>query len=254
MLTLANNITNSQLPLPASSSRVADGVCVGRKNLVSQFVVFAFVVFILLNSAAFLALEMGSRSNPVLGWLTLLPLLAVIRIFSARTSALCGAIWGAALFCFLAFQTDPIVLPTVASAAFLVGLPAAFAFGMVLLTRRFGFNPLILALGWCCVELALLPLGLRGGLLGGVAGDSGSFLSFLQGLLGYVCMSALVVAVNALALSLLTQAYARVCSSQLYIRGSAGPQPRVIPREVPIRSPFYGHAAQPRAPPVALAV
>jgi hypothetical protein len=205
---------------------------------------------LLVASAAFLAHEIHSRTHPVFGWLTLFPLLAVIRIFSARTAALCGAIWGAGLFYFLALQASPLVPPTVASFAFLVGLPAAYAFGMVGVTRRYGFNPLILAFGWCGVELALLPLGLRGGLLGGIAGDSGSFLSLLQGLLGYVCMAALIVAVNAIALSMLTKAYAGACASQRYVRGSAGPRPRFIPRETPIILGIYRHAAQARAPPV----
>jgi len=209
---------------------------------------------LLVVSAALLANEIYFRAHPVFGWLTLFPLLAVIRVFSARRAALCGAIWGASLFYFLALQAHPVVPPTVASAAFLVGLPAAYAFAMGWVTRRFGFHPLILAFGWCGVELALLPLGLRGGLLGGIAGGSGSFLSFLQGLLGYVCMAALIVAVNAIVLSLLTKAYARACASHRFIRGAAaGARVRFIPRETPIGWHFYGHAAQPRAPPVALA-
>jgi apolipoprotein N-acyltransferase len=205
---------------------------------------------LLVASAAFLAHEIYFRTHPVFGWLTLLPLLAVIRIFSARTAGLCGAIWGAGLFCFLSLQAQPLVPTSIMSAAFLIGLPAVYAFVMVWVTRRFGFNPLILAFGWCGVELALLPLGLRGGLLGGIAGDSGSFLSLLQGLLGYVCMAALIVAVNAIALSMLTKAYAGACASQRYVRGSAGPRPRFIPRETPIILGIYRHAAQARAPPV----
>jgi len=206
---------------------------------------------LLVASAALLADEIYFRAHPVFGWLTLFPLLAVIRVFSARRAALSGAIWGAGLFYFLALQAHPLVPPTVVSFAFLVGLPAAYAFGMVWVIRRFGFHPLILAFGWCGVELALLPLGLRGGLLGGIAGGSGSFLSFLQGLLGYVCMAALIVAVNAIALSMLTRAYAKACAAQRFSRGSAaGARPRFIPRETPIGWRFYGHAGQPRAPPV----
>ncbi|MFH1108501.1 MAG: hypothetical protein V1790_04785 [Planctomycetota bacterium] len=210
----------------------------------------ASIGYLLVGSAALLANEIHFRAHPLFGWLTLFPLLALIRLCSARTAGLCGAIWGAGLFYFLALQGNALVPPTVASFAFLVGLPAAYAFGMGWVTRRFGFNPLILAFGWCGVELALLPLGLRGGLLGGIAGDSGSFLSLLQGLLGYVCMAALIVAVNAIALSLLTKAYARACASPRIIRGPAvGPRPRFIPRETPVGWRFYGHAAQPRAPP-----
>lgn len=230
---------------------VGRGVRASRPNFVSRMVIAVSVGSLLVGSAAFLSLEIASRTHPLFGWLTLFPLLAVIRVFTARTAALCGAVWGAGLFFFLALQAHPLVPPTVASSALLVGLPAAYAFGMVWVARRFGFNPLILAFGWCGVELALLPLGLRGGLLGGIAGDSGSLLSFLQGLLGYVCMAALIVAANAIALSLLTKAYARACASPRFVRGpAAGLRPHFIPRETPIGWRFYGHAAQPRAPPV----
>jgi len=139
---------------------------------------------------------------------------------------------------------------TIRSLVLLTAVPAIYTYLGALLTRHVGFNALILAFGWCGVELALLPLGLRGGLLGGIAGDSGGFLSFLRGLLGYVCMAALIVAVNAIALSMLTQAYAKVCAAPRFVRGpAAGSRPRFIPRETPIGWRFYGHAAQPRAPP-----
>lgn len=236
---------------PTPSRRVGRDVRAGRPNLISQFVIALAIGALLLVSAALLANEIYSRAHPVFGWLTLLPLLAVVRVFSSRTAALCGAIWGAGLFYFLALQAHPLVPPTVASFAFLVGLPAVYASGMVWVTRRRGFHPLILAFGWCGVELALLPLGLRGGLLGGIAGGSGSFLSFLQGLLGYVCMAALIVAVNAIVLSMLTKAYARACASPRFCRGpAAGARTRFIQRETVIGWHFYGHAAQPRAPPV----
>ncbi len=255
MSILASRKAMSLLLSPTPLRRVGRGVRASHPNFVLQMVIAASIGCLLVASAALLANEIYFRAHPVFGWLTLFPLLAVIRVLSARRAALCGAIWGAGLFYFLALQAHPIVPPTVASFALLVGLPAAYAAGMVWVTRRCGFSPLVLAFGWCGVELALLPLGLRGGLLGGIAGGSGSFLSFLQGLLGYVCMAALIVAVNAVALSMLTKAYVKACASQRFGRGpSAGPRPRFIPRETPIGWHFYAHAVQPRAPPVALAL
>jgi hypothetical protein len=219
--------------------------------LLRRFVIPATVGAVLLVSAGLLTQEMSLRSRPVLGWLTLLPLLAVIRVFRARTAGVCGAFWGAGLFLFLALQAQPQIALSFAAFASLVGLPAAYALGMVLVSRRVGFNPLVLAFGWCGVELALLPLGLPGGLLGGIVGVSGSFLDVLQGLLGYVCIAALVVAVNAIAVSMLSRAYAKVCASQRVVRrSSAGPQSRVLAREIPIRGHSYGLASQPRAPPI----
>lgn len=251
MSILASRVASSHLLTSTPVRRVRLGVRESRPNFLLQIVIAAAIGSLLVASAALLANEIYFRTHPLFGWLTLFPLLAVIRVFSARRAALCGAVWGAGLFYFLALQANSIVPSTVTSLAFLVGLPALYAAGMVWVTRRCGFNPLILAFGWCGVELALLPLGLRGGLLGGIAGGSGTFLSFLQGLLGYVCMAALIVAVNAIALSMLTKAYVKACASQRFGRGpSAGPRPRFLPRETPIGWHFYAHAVQPRAPPV----
>lgn len=251
MTVLANDRTATRMRSPTFSRRRDGRSCPNPSRIISQIAMAASVGAVLVASAGFLAHEISQRNHPVLGWLTLFPLLAVMRIFPARFAALGGAFWGAGLFFFLAQQAQPLVSLTVASFAFLVCLPAAYAFGVGHLARRFGFHPLILAFGWCGVELALLPLGLPGGLLGGIVGESGGLLSVMQGLLGYVCMAALVVAVNAIALAMLSRAYARVCASQRVLRrSSAGPQSRVVLREIPIRWNSYGLASQPRAPPV----
>lgn len=251
VVTLADNRAALPMRSPTFSRRGGGGSCTNPLKIVSQIAIAAFVAAVLTASAGFLAHEIAHRNHPVLGWLTLFPLLAVMRIFPAKSAMLGGAFWGAGLFFFLAQQAQPLIPPTLASFAFLVGLPAAYAFGMGCVARRFGFHPLILAFGWCGVELALLPLGLPGGLLGGIVGESGGLLSVMQGLLGYVCMAALVVAVNAVALAMLTRAYARVCASQRLVRSSsAGPQSRIIPREIPICWHSYGLASQPRAPPL----
>jgi len=247
-------LANSRATLPtrslAFSHRGDSGARANPSTIVPQIAVAAFVGAVLTASAGLLAHEISQRNHPVLGWLTLFPLLAVMRIFSARFAMLGGAFWGAGLYFFLAQQAQALIPSTLTSFAFLVGLPAAYAFGIGHVARRFGFHPLILAFGWCGVELALLPLGLPGGLLGGIVGESGGLLSVMQGLLGYVCMAALVVAVNAVALAMLTRAYARVCASQRLVRSSsAGPLSCVIPREIPICWHSNGLVSQPRAPP-----
>ena len=117
-------------------------------------------------------------------------------------------------------------------------------------TRRYGFHPLILAFAWSGVELALLPLGLNGGLLGGIAGDSAGILGVLQSLFGYVCMAALVVAVNAIALAWLSLVYVRACAARRFDFGSARPLRRLVPQEFRLRLLVCGNSARPRAPPI----
>ncbi len=97
----------------------------------------------------------------------------------------------------------------------------------------------------------MIPLGLQGGLLGSTVGfESGSVLYLLQGVLGYVCIAALIVAVNGLALALLRRAYQGVCGSARVVRSSSGVQQRFFPLEVPITLRFVANLGRPRAPPV----
>ncbi len=207
---------------------------------------------LLIGSAALLCMEIASGgSRSLIGMFTLFPLLVAMRVFSPRKAMACGALWGASLFVFLSGGADPLVAVTVSSFALLAAVPALYALVLVWLARRYGFNPLMLAFGWGFVELALIPLGLPGGLLGStVAFESGSVLSLLQGVLGYVCIAAFIVAVNGLALALLGRAYQRVCGTARVVRGSSCIQQRFFPLEVPITLLFVANLGRPRAPPV----
>lgn len=209
------------------------------------------VCVLLIGSAALLSTEIGSGSRSLVGMFTLLPLLAAMRVFSPGKAMACGALWGASLFVFLVAPVEPLVPAAFSSFALLAAAPAVYALVLVWLARRYGFNPLMLAFGWGFVELALIPLGLRGGLLGSTVGfESGSVLSLLQGVLGYVCIAAFIVAVNGLALALLGRAYQRVCGTTRVVRGSSGVQQRFFPREVPVTLLFVANLGRPRAPPV----
>ena len=186
----------------------------------------------------------------MLGWFSLLPLLAMIRVFPPRRALACGALWGGSLFLFLAARVDPLIPTTIQSFALLGVVPGLYALLAVWATRRFGFNPLILGFGWGGVELALLPLGLQGGLLGGTYGhEPGSLLHLLQGLFGNVCMGAFIVAANGIIFALLTRAYVGGCAARRYVCTSAKTERRFFQLEVPINLLFYSNPAQPRAPP-----
>ena len=205
----------------------------------------------LVVSAALLSMEIGSRSHPWLGWLTLLPLLAAIRLVPPARALGCGALWGSALFLFLASAVDPLIPATVGSFALLSMIPAAYAFLAARVIRRFGFNPLILGFGWAGVELALIPLGLRGGLLAGIYGhEAGGYMHVVAGVFGPVCMASFIVAANGILLAALRHACVRGWSSRRrYVSSSIKIQRRFFPLEVPHYPFFCANPAQPRAPP-----
>ncbi|NOX57905.1 MAG: hypothetical protein GXP29_03490 [Planctomycetes bacterium] len=205
----------------------------------------------MIGSAWLLSIEIGSGSRSLVGMFTLLPLLAVMRIFSPRVAMLFGSLWGASLFAFLSAGASPLVSVTLGSFALLSSVPAVYAFALVWLSRRYGFNPFMLAFGWGFVELALMPLGLQGGLLGSAVGiGSGSLFHIVEGVLGYVCIAAIIVAVNGLALALLGCAYRRVCGTARVVRRSSCVQTRFFPLEVPILLLSIANLGRPRAPPV----
>lgn len=222
-----------------------------RGDLRARWLRVLAVCAVLIGSAALLSMEIGSGSRSLVGMFTLFPLLAAMRVFSPCRAMACGALWGASLFMFLAGSAEQLVPAVLSSLVLLVAAPAAYALVLVWLARRYGFNPLMLAFGWGFVELALIPLGLEGGLLGSAVGvGSGGVLHLLQGVVGYVCMAALIVAVNGLALALLGHAYQRVCGTARVVRCSSRVVQRFFPLEVPITLRFVANLARPRAPPV----
>ncbi len=226
---------------------------IGRANVADmhwRVVKAGIVILSLIASAGLLSMEVGSRSHPWLGWLTLLPLLAAVRLLRPAKALACGALWGSSLFLFMVSSAEPLVPTTILSFTLLTIVPAAYAYLAARLTRRFGFNPLILGFAWAGVELALVPLGLKGGLLVSMYGHEAGFLHFLEGMLGYVCMAAFIAAVNGLLLSMLSRACVRGWGSlRRYVSGSIKTQRRFFPLEVP-HYPFLCYSqAQPRAPP-----
>ena len=205
----------------------------------------------LVVSAGLLSMDIAARNHPWLAWCTLLPLLAVVRLLSPRLALACGALWGSSLYLFLASAADPVIQVTAQSFALLSITPAVYALFGAWFTRRFGFNPLILGLGWAGVELALMPLGLGGGLLLGTLGQAvGTVGQVLEHVFGYVCMAAFIAAVNGLVIAILTRAYARIVGSQPHVRGTSDILQPFFLQEVPAFLLLLIRPSRPRAPPL----
>jgi apolipoprotein N-acyltransferase len=137
-----------------------------------------------------------------------MPLLIAVRSLPAGRAALTGAAWGLGiLLSFLLHRNSafPIHWPGL-SIALIVAVPTAYAGVGSILTRRFGFRPVLLALGWIGAEVALRPLGLPNGLLGETQRDA-RLAHILVNALGYGFIGALIVFANGILLHVTARAF-----------------------------------------------
>jgi len=143
---------------------------------------------------------------------------------------------------------DPLILPPTALAfASLTALPAVYAGGGAWLTRRIGFSPFVLGVGWMGVELVLAPLGLHNGLLAGTQGDT-ALMDYIGRALGYVLVAFLVAYVNAALVAVLGRVRLSV---PRFIPTAASPDRgrSLISQIIGCLSPFALQPSQARAPP-----
>lgn len=157
----------------------------------------------LVLSSWLLSIAVGTNSCSWLGWFALVPLFMAIRILRPPSAAIAAAIWGACYYLFSITADSSMIVSGLLPIVLLVTIPAIYAFFGSLTTRRIGFNPLILALGWIAVEFTLQPLGLKHGLLAGTQGN-GVLLDTVGRALGYVLVAFMVVSVNASLLALMS--------------------------------------------------
>ncbi len=155
-------------------------------------------------SAGVTAAALAEPGHSWVAWFSLIPLFGAIRVLRPAVAFLCGGVWGVCLYVFAAALAS-VIDPTARSLILLAVVPAAYACLGALLTRRIGFSPLILGLGWVLVEVALAPVGLRQGLLAGTLAG-GTLAHWLGQLLGYVFVAFLVAGVNASLLAFLSHA------------------------------------------------
>lgn len=198
-------------------------------------------------SAVLMAYAIASPDHWWLGWVTLLPLFAVIQRCSPQAAACFAASWGAGVFSFSLLFGDTTLTPSVLSLATLTLVPAGYAWFGAKLTRQIGFSPYLLALGWMGVEFALRPVGLKHGLLASTQGD-GLLLGALGSFSGYVLVAFLVAYVNAALLTVLGRIPLSNSGSR-YLRRTANTPKRHFVLDVPSFLHHVARPAQPRAPP-----
>ncbi len=204
---------------------------------------------VLIGSAYLMTAAMQSPTLWWLGWVTLLPLFLAIRVLTPAPALAAGAIWGSSLFLFAGFSDGALLDPSLRSLLLLTVIPGIYACVGSHVTRRVGFNPLLLAVGWMGVELALQPLGLHHGLLAGTLGGEGLFVRTVGFLAGYVLVAFIIAYVTASLLSVLSD----ICVSaprSLYEGGCGDIPCRLFLSDEPVFSLQLVSSAHPRAPPV----
>lgn len=158
----------------------------------------------------------GGRNQPARRSWNVSSFLAIGDAKAFAIATIAGGLWGGSVFLFAVAGDAPVIPATLATAALLVTIPAIYTGLAAALTRRIGFNPFVLAVGWIGVELALTPLnlplgimaaaGVQGDLTGAVAHSGSIFLQWTARLLGYVFIAFLVAAANASLIALLGRA------------------------------------------------
>lgn len=165
----------------------------------------AGLAMLLAASAFLMALSLRLDDARWLGWITLLPLFLSIRVLRPLEALCAGSFWGLLLAAFTANGSEASLLPGLKSYAMLTLVPGLYAALASRVTRKVGFHPLLLGLGWVGVELILQPLTVRHGLLAATQGN-GLAIRAIGHLGGYLCVAFLVAYVNASLLEMLTVA------------------------------------------------
>ena len=202
----------------------------------------------LLVSAFLMSNALASPGGLWMGWFTLIPLFLSIRVLTPLRALLAGSFWGLCLFLFLLLSGDASFAPTAWSLLLLCVVPATYAFLAARLAQRLAFSPLLLAVGWIGVELALQPLGLRNGLLAGTQGQ-GLVVRTIGYLGGFVAVAFIVAYVNAVLLAMLHDVCVVVLRSRLS-SGPSGAVKRLFSIDLPAHFFQSLSLSRPRAPPL----
>jgi hypothetical protein len=202
---------------------------------------FAAVAGLCLLGGWLLSAALQNPEFSLVGWCSLLPLFLAMRVLHPLRASAAAAVWGSSVALF-----SPVA-PEMASTALFAAVPALYALLGGLLTRRIGFHPLFLGLGWVGVEFALAPISLHNGLLAGSQGN-GPFLQFVGSALGYVFVAFLIALVNAVLLVVLAELpEGRVSSRSL--KFSRGPVSWPLPEPAFAYATPMARPSRPRAPP-----
>ncbi len=199
-------------------------------------------------SATFMALAIEAPQHFWIGWITLLPLLQAARVLSPRGAFGAGSFWGASLLTASAAMGSHNIQFTLVSAAILILGPAVYACLGAWLTRRVGFSPYLMALGWVGVELCLRPVGLQHGLLAGTQSD-GMLFRVAGSFAGYFLVAFVVAYINASLLCVIHKVAGGSTGIRI-VSSSGGLVGRLMALDVPFIPSRVLCVSQPRAPPI----
>ncbi|MBI1827716.1 MAG: hypothetical protein HY287_08525 [Planctomycetes bacterium] len=205
-----------------------------------------------LSGSAYLVGLAQHDGYSILGWFALLPLFYAIRVLPAGRAFVAGALWGLSAFTFGSLRSQPQV-GAFAAGLLMTLIPAVYAALGARITRKVGFSPYLLALGWMGVEFSLRPVGMHNGLLAGTLGDHGFFVRVIGSFAGYVLVAFLVAYFNAALLEAISTAQIGRIGGRVAV-SSSGPQRGVFASEVPFHPCYLIKPSQPRAPPILVGV
>jgi apolipoprotein N-acyltransferase len=189
----------------------------------------------------------SSSSFPWLGWLALIPLLRAVQVQAPKVACVYGGVWGLSIAAFTRWSGQDVLTFTMPGVVLLSVLPATYAYLGARVTRRVGFNPLVLAVCWMPVELLLQPIGLHHGLLASTQGD-GVLIRVVGQLFGYTLVAFVLAFAGAAVLAMLSRLCLRLPRLRSWGRiapvGGLPPVPAVVLVCRVLITP-----SQPRAPP-----
>ena len=197
-------------------------------------------------SAVLMAIAIETPEHFWLGWITLLPLMHAARVLSPAAAFGAGSFWGASLLASTAALGSDVDF-SASSAAILVLGPSLYSWFGASLTRRVGFSPYLMALGWVGVELCLRPVGLEHGLLAGTQGD-GMLIRVAGSFAGYFLVAFFVAYINASLLSVIHKVTGS-CASTRLAPSASGRMVRLLTLSEPFVASRVLCISQPRAPP-----
>ena len=159
---------------------------------------------------------------------------------------LSGALWGATVYVSLSTH-NVLAASGLVPLGLLTCIPGVYAFLGAYLTRRLGFSPFVLGVGWMGAELALGPLGVHGGLLAAASGHGG-LADVVADLFGYVIVGFLVAFLSASLVGIVSKVAGGVGSVR-FVAGRSPVGDRLRPQTFGCFPLFTISPSQPRAPP-----
>ena len=160
-----------------------------RYRLSTRFLIRLWLT--LIAGAYLTALAVSSAGLTWMAWVSLLPLFIGIKFLSPVRAGAAGLVFGVSFYLLSITVVGSTIPASLGSLLLLAAGPAIYATLGSAFTRRYGFSPLAMGVGWIGLELTLQPLGLGGSLL--AAGlDTGTVAFVIAESLGYAVLAAMI--------------------------------------------------------------